>query len=489
MKGPRQKMALACPDLRYRHFLPRPAPLSRAFRNPILNPKIPLIAAQQHLASTSEHLADSHHRHPYRIPLLIGALLLGSAVTAFGLAPTTPDPALLPKVLVTESLTAVPLHLDQSTVQAPLTLYRSENLRNSDTAQSLLARLGVEDPSALAFLQNDEQAKRLLHGRSGKLVTIEATTHNRLVRLSASWLSSDENRFERLVVEMGPEGLQSRVELGALTATTQLASGTIRSSLFAATDAAGVPDSVATQLAEMFGSDIDFRRDLRQGDHFSVVYESLEADGEFMRPGRVLSAEFFNDGREHERVWFEAPGQKGAYFGFDGSSLKKSFLSSPLQFSRVSSGYGMRFHPISGVQKPHLGVDFAAPTGTPVRTIGDGTVTFAGVQRGFGNVIYVQHRNNQETVYGHLSRIDVRKGQNVNQGDFIGAVGSTGASTGPHLHLEFRDKGVHQDPLLVARESQAVPVSPALRAQFDAVAQLQRVNLDAATSVQQARAD
>jgi murein DD-endopeptidase MepM/ murein hydrolase activator NlpD len=238
----------------------------------------------------------------------------------------------------------------------------------------------------------------------------------------------------------------------------------------------------------MFSNDIDFRRDLREGDRFAVVYESLEADGEPMRAGRVLSAEFVNNGREHEAVWFEEPGLKGAFYGFDGSSSRKSFLGSPLEFSRVSSGYGMRFHPISGQQKAHLGVDYAAPTGTPVRTIGDGVVSFAGWQNGYGNIIEIQHKDNQLTKFAHLSRIDVRVGQKVSQGDFIGAVGSTGASTGPHLHFEFRVKGEPQDPLEIARNSENIPVTPAARARFDAVAKGMRQQLDAASSVHQASA-
>jgi murein DD-endopeptidase MepM/ murein hydrolase activator NlpD len=169
--------------------------------------------------------------------------------------------------------------------------------------------------------------------------------------------------------------------------------------------------------------------------------------------------------------------------------MRRAFLASPLAFSRVSSGYGMRFHPITGGRKAHMGVDYAAPTGTPVRTIGDGVVEFAGEQRGYGNVIYIKHRSNQMTVYAHLSRIGVNKGQRVEQGQTIGAVGSTGASTGPHLHLEFRDNGVHVDPLSIARQSESIPVPPALRQRFDAVAQMQRMQLDAAASIQQASAE
>jgi murein DD-endopeptidase MepM/ murein hydrolase activator NlpD len=165
------------------------------------------------------------------------------------------------------------------------------------------------------------------------------------------------------------------------------------------------------------------------------------------------------------------------------------YLAAPLEFSRVSSGYGMRFHPISGDQKPHLGVDYAAPVGTPVRAVGDGVVDFAGWQNGYGNFIVLNHRNGQSTAYGHLSRILVKKGQHVEQGNTIGAVGTTGFSTGPHLHFEFRDHGVHRDPELIAKQGEAVPVSPGARPAFNALAQRMKTELAAASQMQTASAD
>ena len=157
-------------------------------------------------------------------------------------------------------------------------------------------------------------------------------------------------------------------------------------------------------------------------------------------------------------------------------------------FSRVSSGYGMRFHPISGTQQAHLGVDYAAVMGTPVRAVGDGVVSFAGWQRGYGNVVQIAHKDKQATLYAHLSRIDVKSGQRIEQGSLVGAVGSTGSSTGPHLHFEFRQNGVPQDPLTIARQSQNVALSAPLRARFNAVALSQRQLLSAAATQQQASA-
>lgn len=420
----------------------------------------------------------------------VGAVLLGTGVTAFGIAPLAPDASDLPVRQVVDSL-VLPEAYGSSPLMAHqegFTLYRSETVRRDDNANSLLQRLGVTDSEAQAFLRNDPLARQLFAGRPGKLVAVETSDRHELQRLSARWLSSDERTFERLVIERSAGGLQSRVEKGELTASNRLASGEIHSSLFSATDAIGLPDSVAIQLAEMFSANIDFRRDLRRGDRFSLVYEVLEGDGEALRAGRILSAEFINAGRAYHAVWFEEPGHKGGYYDFEGQSSLREYLSSPLEFTRVSSGYGMRFHPVHGDRRAHLGVDFAAPTGTPVRTIGDGVVTFSGRQGGYGNVVFVQHRKGHVTVYAHLSRIDVQRGQRIGQGDRVGAVGCTGTCTGPHLHFEFRDNGRHLDPLVALRNSESVPLNPALRPRFEAVAQAQRQMLDAAATVTQANA-
>ena len=237
--------------------------------------------------------------------------------------------------------------------------------------------------------------------------------------------------------------------------------------------------------------DIDFRKSLRQGDRFSVVYESLEADGEPLRSGRLLSAEFHNNGKTHQAVWFqEAGSSKGAYYRLDGQSLRRAYLSSPVEFSRISSGFSMRFHPVLQKWRAHLGTDFAAPTGTTVRTVGDGVVEFAGVQNGFGNVVFIKHRNEHVTVYAHLSRIDVHANQTIAQGQTVGAVGSTGWATGPHLHFEFRVNGEQVDPMTIAQQSEsATPVSAAARPAFNQLSAVMRTQLDSADLIQQASAE
>jgi len=258
---------------------------------------------------------------------------------------------------------------------------------------------------------------------------------------------------------------------------------------------AGLADSIGVQVAEIFAGDIDFHRALRKGDRFSLTYEALEADGEPMRSGRVLSAEFVNNGKTYQAMWFAGQGAdksaakggaKGAYYTLDGQSLRRAYLASPLEFSRVTSGFKMRLHPIFQTLRAHLGVDYAAPTGTPVRSVADGVVEFAGVQGGYGNVVAVQHGKENTTLYAHLSQINVQKGQKVSQSDIIGLVGSTGWSSGPHLHFEFRVNGVHQDPLTLAHQAETLPVNTASKAQFDSAASIVRVALAAAGSIQQA---
>lgn len=395
--------------------------------------------------------------------------LLGFGATAFGLSPLAPDASDLPRRLVTESVTSVDLapQLD-ALVDHELELYRSDLTRVSDTADSLLNRLNAFDSAAAHFLRTDATARRVITGRAGKMVQVRTDAAGRLTELVARSPAEDSKKlgthFTRLTVLRDGDDFSTMVEQAPLDVQVRMGSGTIRSSLFAATDDARIPDVVAVQLAEIFSSDIDFRRELRRDDRFSVVYEAPTADGEPITwnqaAGRVVAAEFVNNGRAHTAVWFQGDSVKGGYYDFDGKSKRRSFLSSPMEFSRVTSGFAMRFHPILQTWRQHKGVDFGAPTGTPVRTVADGVVEFAGWQNGYGNVVSVNHGNDQTTLYAHLSRIDVRPGQKIDQGDHIGAVGSTGWATGPHLHFEFKVRGEQRDPLTLAQNSQAVAIAP-----------------------------
>ena len=420
----------------------------------------------------------------------MAAFLLCGGGAAVAVASLAPDAADLPVRQVIEAVQPASIPAQQEALDLhSLRLYRSDVSRSTDTPESLLKRLGIHDPAASTWLRADGTVRNALWGRSGRLITVEADDGDLLHKLVARWAPEDDGQFKRLVVEKTAQGFASRIETAALSASSRLGSGSIRSSLFAATDEANIPDAVAVQMAEIFSGDIDFHRALRKGDRFNVVYETLEADGEPLRTGRVLSAEFVNNGKTFQAMWFQEPGQKGGYYTLDGQSLRRAYLASPMEFSRVTSGFKMRFHPILQKWRAHLGVDYAAPTGTPVRSVGDGVVEFAGVQGGFGNVVFVKHRNNHVTVYAHLSRIHVRKGQSVSQGQNLGAVGATGWATGPHLHFEFRVNGTHQDPLMIARQSESIPVSASAKPLFEKAVGAVRMQLAAASLVSQASAD
>lgn len=454
--------------------------------------------AQTALQTVVQHAVQSIHRHPKRLAAAIATLLLTMGGGAFAIASIESSSN---QVVVREILEELALPQAQQPVLAlpvaPLTLFRTTTTRSNDTADTLLKRLGLFDASAAAYMRSNKELHQALLGRTGRLVSVEANGNRGLQKLTARWLTKAtdgqdaDNTFQRLTIARTELGFESRLETLPLVAMQALGSATISSSLFAATDEASIPDAVAVQLAEIFSGQIDFRRSLRKGDRLSVIYEDLQADGESMRSGKVLSAEFVNNGKSNQAILFqEAGASRGSYYSFDGNSLRKAFLASPLEFTRMSSGYGIRVHPITKDKRAHKGIDYAAPTGTPIRTVGDGVVEFAGTQRGYGNVIEIKHRADMTTVFAHLSRIDVKKGQKVTQGDKIGAVGSTGFSTGPHLHFEFRVDGEHRDPLtLVAEGGGAQPLSAAAKASFDKTSLFMRVQLAQAATVRLASAE
>jgi murein DD-endopeptidase MepM/ murein hydrolase activator NlpD len=348
-----------------------------------------------------------------------------------------------------------------------------EKVRAGDTLAALMTRLGINDDAAANFIKSDNTARAVLQLKAGKRVQAQISGDGELDWLSATVADSRDNPVKNIVIQRDGKGFKAFEAPAKLEKRVEMHYGEIRSSLFAATDAAQIPDNVATQIVDMFSTDIDFASDLRRGDRFNVVYETFWQNGEFVRAGRILAAEFLNAGKTFQSVWFDEPNsqQGGGYYGFDGKSLKKAFLKSPLEFSRISSGFSMRLHPISGQWKQHKGVDFAAPTGTPIRAAADGVIDFSGVQGGYGNMIVVKHWDKFSTAYAHMSRFanGIRKGSKVSQGEVIGYVGTTGWSTGPHLHYEFRVNNEPRDPLAVDVPN-AQPLAGADLQRFRAVA-------------------
>ena len=450
--------------------------------------KTALIVAGEKLLSRA---ANAMEHHPKHFTALLAALMLGGGGAAFAVASLDPEPESVQVRQVLEVVQPLPVQEQLRVLDVhSFSLFRSEVTRSSDTVEALLSRLGVDDPQAASFLRTDPTFRAQLLGRAGRNVTVEAGDNHALHKLSARWVQDDNGTFKRLVIErLAPGRFVSRVETAPLVPAARMSSATVRTSLFAAADDARIPDGVVGKIVEIFSGDIDFHQELRVGDRFYVVYESLEADGEPMRTGRILSVEFVNNGKVHQAMWFQEPGSKGGYYTLDGKSLETSYLTSPMEFSRVTSGFSMRFHPVLHRWRAHKGVDYGAATGTPVRTVGEGVVEFAGEQNGFGNVVIVKHNNTDQTFYAHLSRIDVRVGQNVSQGQTLGAVGATGWATGPHLHFEFRVSGVHRDPVEMARLSNTSALSAAAKVEFDRVARSMRVQLAAASATAVASGD
>ena len=385
------------------------------------------------------------------------------AFSAFGMvaavATVDPNPGALPTRTVVEAVV-----LEHPSEREPTgeVFSHEERFQQGETFAALLARLGVDPRDAAQFLRENGNGKALRALRPGATVRAHTTEAGELVSLR--FLAGKDS-----LVGFDREGNHFRAvqESAVLTSRAVMRSGEIRSSLFAAADDADVPDAVASQLADIFGGDIDFHRDLRKGDRFTVVFEQLMHEGRAVRTGRVLAAEFVNNRKTFRAVWFEGEDGEGNYYAPDGKSLRKAFLRSPLEFSRVTSGFAMRLHPIMQTWRQHNGVDYGAPTGTKVRATANGVVDFAGVQGGYGKVVILRHGNNITTAYAHLNGFapGMQKGARVSQGETIGFVGATGWATGPHLHYEFRVGSEHRNPLTIALPA-AEPVPAHMMAKF-----------------------
>ena len=387
--------------------------------------------------------------------------------TAFGIAPQTVTNDIEIATVVEEL--ALPSDLEVTSPAPVASIYwQSDRIRRDDSVASVLKRLGVKNAEALTFLRQDEIAQQFTKAlKAGRTVQAKTDEQGQLLALEYPF---DVDAL--LTVKLVQGEYQAHIGAPDFTTRQVLKSAKIRSSLFAATDDAGIPDAIAIKFAEVFSSQIDFHEDLRKGDHLSVVYEADYRDGELVKTGNLVAAELVNNGKKYTAIYFQNDDDKPTYYTPDGKSINRSFLRSPLEFSRISSGFTLgRFHPILQRMRAHKGTDFAAPIGTGVKAPGDGVVDFIGVKSGYGNVIVLKHPNNVSTVYGHLSKFasGVRKGAKVNQGDLIGYVGMTGLATGPHLHYEFLVGQEHRDPMTVALPA-AAPIEGHNRAKFLAFA-------------------
>jgi murein DD-endopeptidase MepM/ murein hydrolase activator NlpD len=403
----------------------------------------------------------AHPRFRLLVALLVLPLLV--LVAAFSFAPGNRTAS----VEQTQVVDHLVLPSFEPNGEAAAGFWREERIQRGDTVAALLARLGADREDAAALTHAARSARAVRQLIPGRVVRAHVAADGQLLALRY------QNGGEVLTAEREGSGWLVTEQPAELERRVKMASGEITSSLFGATDAANLPDAVALQIADIFSSDIDFHRDLRRGDRFSVVYEMEYDHGEPVRPGRVLAAEFVNQRKSYQALWFEYAQGRGGYYTPDGESVRRAFLRAPLEFTRVSSGFTRaRFHPILKQWRAHRGIDYAAPVGTPVRATGTGTVEFVGRQGAYGNLVVLRHQSRYTTWYAHLSRFakGLRKGARVEQGQVIGFVGATGMVTGPHLHYEFRVNNVHQDPLRVV-----LPPAPPLEkrhiARFKAAAE------------------
>jgi len=398
-----------------------------------------------------------------RVLLSLATLPFLGVVAAFGIAPNTPV-ELPQQTTIVESLT---LPETQALDSGSFDFSREERIGRGDTLSTLLNRLGVKEEDMHQFLQVVHDNKALGGLLPGRSVLARVTSGGQLVLFR--YLQSDQTL---ITVDRMGEAFRINEATVALESQPVMRSGKILSSLFGATDEADVPDSIASEMADVFSGDIDFHKDLRKGDHFSLVYEVFHYQGQMVKTGRLLAAEFTNQGKRYQAVYFKDPHGRQGYYTPEGQSLKRAFLKSPMPFNRISSGFTTaRLHPVLKIWRAHKGVDYAAPTGAPVRAVADAVVNFVGRQGGYGNLVVLNHKSPYSTAYGHLSRFakGVRRGTKVSQGQVIGYVGSTGLASGPHLHYEFRVHNVQKNPLALNLPS-SYPLDTHYRSQFSAIA-------------------
>ena len=367
---------------------------------------------------------------------------------------------------VVESVSASPTLISDAD-HAPFV--HIERIVRGDTLRSILARVDAEDQGAVGFIASTQLGARAVRNlRAGRSISASVAPDGRLQTLEIPVSGS-----EVYVLHRDQDDFRESQRQIAASSVIKMRSGTITSSLFGAAERAGLPDEATMKLAELFGTEINFHTDLRKGDHFSVIYEARTRDGAEVGVGRILAAEFSNRGRTHTVIHYENSKGEAGYYTPEGRNLKQAFLRSPLAFTRVTSGFKMRYHPIKKKWRRHQGVDFGARRGTAIKATSDGKIEFVGRKGGYGKTVVIRHRNRITTLYAHMSRFhkQARRGARVSQGDVIGYVGSTGWATGPHLHYEFRKNGKPVNPMAITLPS-AEPLARRELSSFKKVASL-----------------
>lgn len=360
-------------------------------------------------------------------------------------------------------------------------------VESGNTLSTLFEQQGIGHSLMMTILNENKEAQRFTNLKAGQVLTFTFAPDDSLLSLS-SQLSPLETIEVSLDKESGKYSFSRHIQ--QTVKTDAVASGTIDSSLLAATQAAGMPYKLALDMANVFAYDIDFARDLRNGDSFEVVYEQKKLDDEVVGTGNILAARFTNKGKAYTAVRYTDKAGQTSYYNSDGTSSRRAFIRTPVDFARISSKFNPgRKHPILNRIRAHKGVDYAAPTGTPIKATGNGKISFVGNKNGYGKTIVIQHGNKYRTLYGHMNGYakGMRNGTTVKQGQVIGYVGMTGLATGPHLHYEFHVNGVHVDPLSHKLPT-ADPIPKAEMARFKQATQSYVAMLDEAGSTALAKA-
>ena len=351
-------------------------------------------------------------------------------------------------------------------------------VKKGQTLSSIFDDMDLSQSLLYKIINIDKQAKKLTKIFPGVSIGFVKDNSGKFEQLKYK-LSETQELF---VKQQGEQLITEVVEL-PLETSIHNAKGTITGSLFNAGKAAGLTDNMVMQLANIFAWDIDFILDIRSGDSFSLIYEKIEQDGEFIRDGKILAASFTNQGETFTAVAFD-DGNGVSYYNPEGRNMKKAFLRAPLNFSYISSNFNpKRFHPVQKRVKAHRGIDYAAPRGTPIFAAGDGKVIRSSYSKYNGNHIFIKHPSGIVTKYLHLTKRYVKKGARVKQGKTIGTLGSTGMVTGPHLHYEFVLNGVHRNPRTV-KLPKASPLKKSKMPEFEnyvgpILSQLDSINFDA----------
>ncbi len=329
----------------------------------------------------------------------------------------------------------------------PNTSVHTVEVKKGNTLSSIFSQLNLSHSLLVKILDQDKQARQFTNLKIGQKLIFTLDADNQLIELKSNLDSLNSIHLKRNDSDLSYTFSKHTKKT---TIEEKYTSGTITKSFLAATKEAGLPYKLTIDFGNIFGYDIDFAQDLRKGDSFEVIYEQKKVDGKVVSSGNILAARFVNKGKAYTAIRYTNKQGYSSYYDANGTSTQKAFIRTPVDFTRISSKFSLgRKHPVLNKIRAHKGVDYAAPTGTPVKATGDGKVIVAAARGGYGNTVIIQHGPKYRTVYAHLRNFakGVRSGSQVKQGQIIAYVGTSGLSTGPHLHYEFQVNGVHVDPL------------------------------------------